>query len=109
MEDQLVDLGYVVNRISGGNRYITALEVAENMFEVPDTVIVASGENFPDALAGGPLAAKLDAPVLLVEKDEIRDEVLDYLKANGVVNVIVLGGEIVISDHVVREIENVIK
>ncbi|MGC5582945.1 cell wall-binding repeat-containing protein [Ornithinimicrobium sp. W1665] len=48
--------GYVVERIAGANRYETAVAVAGKI-GAPHTVLVASGLNFPDALASGPAAA----------------------------------------------------
>ncbi len=59
-----------IQRIRGANRYETALEVGEE-FAVEnggiDTVIIATGLNFPDALAAGPLAIDRDAPILLTD------------------------------------------
>ncbi|HEY5231172.1 MAG TPA: cell wall-binding repeat-containing protein, partial [Galbitalea sp.] len=52
--------------IAGADRYATSDAVALAFF--PDTtgVSVASGANFPDALAAGPLAGTASEPVLLV-------------------------------------------
>ena len=55
-----------VRRLSGANRYETAAKIAAQ-FGSADIVFVATGENFPDALAGSARAGALHAPLLLVE------------------------------------------
>jgi putative cell wall-binding protein len=52
--------------IAGSDRYQTAADVAETFFHTPAVVGVATGTNFPDALAAGPDLASKDAPLLLV-------------------------------------------
>ena len=65
--------GPVVERLAGGDRYETAAAVALDAFDPAevDTVYLAVGSNFPDALAGGPLAAAVDAPILLTETNTL--------------------------------------
>ncbi|WP_010175663.1 S8 family serine peptidase [Bacillus coahuilensis] len=56
-------------RISGNTRYETSLAFAKKIADHSlDTVILASGENYPDALAGGPLAESLNGTVILVNE-----------------------------------------
>lgn len=109
LKDKLTGLGYSVNRIAGDNRFDTALQVARTMFDNPDQVVIASGEDFPDALAGGPLATRYDAPILLTAKDSVSPSLLKYLKDTGVRKAFILGGNLVISDNVIKAIEDVIK
>jgi putative cell wall-binding protein len=60
-----------MSRVSGTDRFATADSVAETAYpNGTSTVVVASGSSFPDALAAGPAAAKMGAPVLLVTPDE---------------------------------------
>ncbi len=59
-------------RLGGANRYATAVEVSKAVWDdgaaYGKHVYVASGENFPDALAGGPAAASQGQPLLLVPR-----------------------------------------
>lgn len=59
-------------RLGGANRYATAVAISGAVWDdgaaFGKHVYVASGENFPDALAGGPAAASQGAPLLLVPR-----------------------------------------
>ncbi|MFP5327897.1 MAG: cell wall-binding repeat-containing protein, partial [Acidimicrobiia bacterium] len=56
-------------RISGGDRYATAAAVVRDAFQGPvPALAVATGEAFPDALAGVPVASSLGGPLVLVPK-----------------------------------------
>jgi putative cell wall-binding protein len=67
---QLATLNRPVQRIAGADRYATAVAIAAHgfLFARPTAVIV-SGEDFPDALIGGPLAAKVYGPMYLAKPD----------------------------------------
>lgn len=62
----------------GASRYDTAARVARE-FGTPSTVVLASGETFADALAGGVLAAQLNAPLLLSQSTALPDPTRDLL------------------------------
>ncbi|MUV37309.1 Bacillopeptidase [Lentibacillus sp. JNUCC-1] len=82
-----------VERISGDLRYDTAIETSKKGWDKADTVVLARGDEFADALAGVPLAHELDAPILLTPTDELwegTEEEAARLEAN---KVIILGGE----------------
>lgn len=51
-------------RLAGTDRVHTAGELSRT-FPAADTVLIARADDYPDALAGGPLAGAVDAPVLL--------------------------------------------
>ncbi|MBO1913294.1 cell wall-binding repeat-containing protein, partial [Microvirga sp. 3-52] len=52
-------------RISGKDRYLTAIEISQQGWTKSDKVVLARGDGFADALAGVPLAHELNAPILL--------------------------------------------
>lgn len=68
VEDTVRGLGLQVDRIAGASRYETAAGVAAMLGPQP-TVLVASGETFPDALSAGALGL----PVLLTTRDVLPD------------------------------------
>jgi putative cell wall-binding protein len=96
-----------VNRLSGSDRYETALQIAyEGWFEGTDEIILATGSNFPDALAGAPLAYYRNAPILLTGKDTLHETVKDAIYELGVEKVTILGGTGAISKKVEEELVN---
>lgn len=73
-------------RLKGSNRYLTGIAIADEVKEVLgveqfQTVIVAFGEKFPDALTGSYLASKFDAPILLTDKS-VDADVISYISSN---------------------------
>ncbi|AXH95393.1 cell wall-binding repeat-containing protein [Ornithinimicrobium avium] len=59
-------------RVAGDDRYATALALSRRVFG-PDRpgVTIASGLNFPDALAGVPAAASTRGPIMLARRDSL--------------------------------------
>jgi putative cell wall-binding protein len=99
----LADTG--TTRIQGADRYATATAVSASTFTPPqDVVFVASGENYPDALAAGPAAASADAPILLVKKDSVPTDVVTELERLKPSHVVVVGGSGVVSDETMHQL-----
>jgi ell wall binding domain 2 (CWB2)/Bacterial Ig-like domain (group 3) len=86
---QLASLGYVVVRYSGADRYATAVAVAAALGS-PTTVLLATGTNFPDALAAGPAAAHVHGAILLTSGSSLPAETAAYL--TGAPTVYAIGG-----------------
>ena len=86
-----------VDRWWGPNRDATAVAVSQANFGpgVP-VVFIATDRNFPDALAGGPVAARLGGPVLLVTSviPSVTATELSRLKPR---RIVILGGTGVVS------------
>jgi|GEM_PF-1689926 len=94
------------SRQSGRDRYSTAAQISARHFNsgVP-VVYVATGENYPDALTGGPAAAKLGGPILLTRKDTVPAATESELKRLKPKRIVVLGGTGVVS----RAVEKALK
>ena len=88
-------------RIYGDSRYETSLKIAKKFFPGnQESIIVAYGANFPDALSGGPLAIMLDCPIVMANSTEkVYSQVADYARKAGITRGIVLGGESLVSDE----------
>ncbi|HUH06319.1 MAG TPA: cell wall-binding repeat-containing protein [Egibacteraceae bacterium] len=94
------------SRLSGASRFGTAAEIAVSAYPGgASRVVLAAGGDFPDALAGGPLAARLGAPLLLSGGDFIPAETAAALKQLGAQSITVLGGSAAIDDKVVAALE----
>ena len=90
----------VVDRFDGADRYATAAAISARTFPAGVPVVyVATGRNFPDALAGGPAAARDHGPVLLVNGGipAVTGAELQRLQPQ---RIVVLGGTSAISQAV---------
>jgi len=92
----------IVTRLSGSDRYGTNAAVATNIFGSASTAVLVSGENWPDALSAGPLAAELGAPVLIARRDSLPSATRNTLSRLHVTKVVVVGGASAVSDGVVK-------
>ncbi len=94
-------------RVAGDDRYATTVALSQIVFPSgAATVFVASGEAFPDALAGGAAAGATESPLLLTGSTVLPDVVADELRRLHPTDVEVLGGPAAISDQVVAEIRD---
>ncbi|WP_368503240.1 cell wall-binding repeat-containing protein [Alkalihalophilus sp. As8PL] len=95
-----VDNSTTVQRIQGDTRYITSSLISQRGWNQSDVVVLARGDRFSDALAGVPLAAKYNAPLLISRSnrlDDVTKAELSRLKAK---EVIILGGPLAINESV---------
>ncbi|WP_247091041.1 cell wall-binding repeat-containing protein [Ornithinimicrobium sp. F0845] len=93
-----------VTRISGVDRYGTAAALAAR-FETPETVFVATGLDYPDALAAGARAGAVGAPVLLVRQDGVPVSTRAALESLTPGNIVVVGGDGSVADEVLTALE----
>src|SRR5690606_16567128 len=95
----------IVERIAGANRYATAAAISADSFSMANTVYVANGSNFPDALAGGPAAAAEGGPVLLVGQNSIPAPTVQEILRLQPDKIVVLGGTASVSLQVSNSLE----
>ena len=92
-----------IHRLGGLDRYLTAEKVigaAGVAASTTHTAVLATGVNFPDAIAGGPLSYVKGMPLAITATNSVPASTLAALKAAGVTNVIALGGPTVITPAV---------
>lgn len=85
LENWLKENKYSTSRISGHDRYETAVALANYSLEEhlkPDYLFIARGEDFPDALAVGALAAKRKGILLLSRRTDIPNSVIQFIQSN---------------------------
>lgn len=92
--------------LEGSNRYVTAELISQAAFpNGANTVIIASGEGYADALVSAPLAKAYNAPVLLTSKDSVNKETLAEIRRLKASNAYIIGGDGVVSDDVKKTLE----
>jgi carboxypeptidase T len=97
----------VVERVAGSDAYGTAAALSAGTFEAGrgGSVFVASSANFYDAVAAGPAAASLDAPLLLVSQYATPDAALAEIDRLEPDHVYIVGDAATVSDGVFAEID----
>ena len=100
--------GRPVDRLQGPDRYATAAVVRDAAVAAGadgDDVIVASGTNFPDALAAGPVVVTRGGTLLLTDPVALPEAVAPRVSDVGVDGrVIVAGGRGAVADVVLHEL-----
>lgn len=97
--------GFAVTRLSGPTRYETAEAVAREVLrrrsDAPPQVLLAWGENWPDAVTAGAYAAARLVPIVLTPTATLHPAAQRIISEVSGEEVIAIGGRQVISDEVV--------
>lgn len=105
--DKLATLGgTTIDRTSGTNSYQVNANVAHKFFEGTEThaFVVANGDNFPDGLAGGPLANTVSGPLLFTPATTMNADVKNYINTTNPMMIFISGGSGVVSDSIQAEL-----
>lgn len=95
-----------VARDAGADRIATSVDVARRTHpDGADTVVIAHAYGYADALAGGPLAAQVDAPILLSDRGSLPRIVADAVEDLGAQDAVLLGGRHALSAQVAEDLE----
>ncbi|AJD92200.1 hypothetical protein JMA_28830 [Jeotgalibacillus malaysiensis] len=107
--EDLDALSITSERIAGETRYETSVKVAEEI-GLDYGYVLASGQNYPDALSIAPNAALALTPILLTKNNEIPAAVQEYIDANEFSDLpVVVGGENAISDDSIEGLGDVVR
>lgn len=97
------------DRLAGATRVLTAVEAS--MAHFPDgapAVVVARADLYPDALAGGPLASAVGAPILLTGGDALDAATAAEIRRLGPGTAYVLGGTAALSQAVEQAVGDLV-
>jgi putative cell wall-binding protein len=100
-----------VERLAGSDRYATAIEIGKKFYVgalLPTCISVATGENFPDALTGGPHSGSKNCPIVMTRKVSVPSSSSTYVSGNAasIGGGFVYGGTAVVSDTVKSSFES---
>ncbi|WP_304262966.1 cell wall-binding repeat-containing protein [Kallipyga massiliensis] len=101
-----------VERIGGENRYETASLIGKKVVDLvgkKGKAVIATGENYADALSISSFAAKEGYPILLVKQNMVTPESEKALKELAINKVYVVGGDKAVSDQVVKALPELIQ
>ncbi|HYM53056.1 MAG TPA: cell wall-binding repeat-containing protein, partial [Candidatus Dormibacteraeota bacterium] len=92
-------------RLAGADRYATAAAISSTFFAPgPPVAFVATGANFPDALAASPAAARLGGPTLLTQRTSLPQATIDELVRLQPRSIVIVGGTGVVSTQVAAQL-----
>lgn len=95
-----------VKKLVGDNRQDTAVEISkEGWANGSSKVILVNGNAIADGITATPLATTYDAPILLVNKDNIPASTLQEISRLNPSEIIVVGGESVISNNAINNLK----
>lgn len=90
-------------RIAGQDRYDTSFQLA-CFLNNTSTVVISSGESYPDALSIASFAANQGWPILLSSQNALPQKMKEYLSEKKPAQVYITGGAGVISENVKSEV-----
>lgn len=95
-------------RLAGTDRYKTSIEISKSGWKDGSSqgAVLATGENYPDALSAASLAQKINAPILLTNRDQLNSDTEAEIKRLGVKTIYMIGGTGVISPAVESKIKS---
>jgi len=93
-------------RISGSDRYQTAIAISQNGWQTSAYAVLSRGDDFADASCAGPLAQKYEAPILLTQPAELNRDTLAELKRLGVSHLFIIGGPRAVPQRVEDALKN---
>lgn len=79
-------------RLGGSDRYEASNNINAEAFESASTAFIATGLNFPDALAGAALAGNQGSPLFIVPGTCVPFSIVSSIEALGSEQLVVLGG-----------------
>lgn len=95
--------------VAGATRYETAVQASQRAFPVgADSVVIATGVNWPDALGGGALAAAVGGPILLSSPSALPFPVTAEVLRLGAGHAYILGGTAAISTDVENSLRSLL-
>lgn len=103
---QLPLKGFKGKRVSGKDRYETALEIAKLSFDKNNNAILASGQVFADSLSAVSLTKKYSAPIILTQSNYLTENAKKYLNGK---NVLIVGGEKTVVKDIMTRKKSVVK
>lgn len=98
-----------VERLSGQNRQLTSMIVANKFFTNGGQAVIADGTGFADALSAGQFASKNNAPILLTEsKTTVGKDLTEYIKTNKMTQLTIVGGSGSVAKAIADQLETIL-
>ncbi len=107
VETQIKAMGIAVTRIGNAGASTRAIECAKLVKGRSDTVIIATQNNFKDALAVSPYAYATKSPILYAEANKkLSTATVNYIKSTGFKKAIIVGGPVALPASIETQLKN---
>lgn len=112
VEQSLAKKERTVERIYGDNRYETSAEIANEVMDLArekGRAVIASGEEYADALAISPYAAAKGYPILLVRSNALHPTIEKVIEDRKIADVEIVGGTRRITKDLEKDLPKILK
>lgn len=99
--------GQEITRLGGQNRYDTNLMICKQGWSHCKYVVIATGNDYPDALCAAPLATAAGCPIILSEKNALSNDAIAEIKSLGVQDAYIIGGTGVLSGNIENQLKTI--
>jgi hypothetical protein len=93
VEQELKDIGFIVNRLWDWNRYGTAARVAIDLWGESPEVVITNGEDYTGFLLAQHVALDRGAPILFINNATVPDETIDAIRKLGATSAVLISSE----------------
>ncbi|UOQ45688.1 S8 family serine peptidase [Halobacillus salinarum] len=104
VKDKLIKNDIETIRVAGTSRYKTSLAINKTLGLDSSKAIVVTGQNFPDAVSVAAYAENAGMPIIYVKKNQVPEEVKNYLQLADITSAQVVGGPGAISEQTVNQL-----
>lgn len=108
VETQLQRHAFTPTRVAGKDRYETSYKFAMKYYPNSQTITIANGADFPDALAGGPIAAYHKAPILLSSGNTLYGGIQSILDEGSTLKALLFGGNKSLAENIITNVEKIV-
>ncbi|MFZ3131403.1 MAG: cell wall-binding repeat-containing protein, partial [Desulfosporosinus sp.] len=106
VENQLKDMGINITRLAGKDRYDTAIEIAKQLGAAQE-ISVVTGDDYADALSISSISTLKNAPIILVPKAYVTDNIKNYLSSVNITHTYLIGNIAQIDESIASQFPNV--
>lgn len=100
IQTTLTRAGFSVKRYGGADRYATNAALNMASFTSAGSIVIATGQDFPDALTGAVLAGRRGVPIFVTPGTCVQGGAADFLRSAGGTSYTLVGGTGVLNDGV---------
>jgi len=101
---------FPISRVQGSDRYATSVGICDAAFPggTAPAVVLASGQEYADALTGSAVAGAAGGPLLLTAKDRLPDSVAREIQSLAPSKIYIMGGTAAVSFSVEESVRSLL-